>query len=125
LLLVFREYGTTGFLDFKNDVTAAHADLLTSSHIGMIVKSKADTMCDKYQQNGLELRRCFRYYNGFLVFAKHMTLKIYRRGRLYWQDHPQTSLRVPPCIPLIIQSSIKAGRTWLNPAHPMGGMNRD
>ena len=36
-----------------------------------------------------------------LVFAKQMKLKVYRRGRLYRQDHPQTSLRVPPCIPLI------------------------
>ena len=48
-----------------------------------------------------------------MVFAKQMKLKIYRRGRLYRQDHPQTTvrlpekgLRVPPCIPLITQSSI-------------------
>ena len=41
-----------------------------------------------------------------MVCAKQMKLKIYRRDRLYRQDHPQTSLRVPLCIPIIAKSSI-------------------
>ena len=43
---------------------------------------------------------------NLLVFAKQMKPEIYRKGRLNLQDHPQTSLRVPPCIPLITKSII-------------------
>ena len=61
-----------------------------------------------------------------------MKQKIYRRGRFYRQDHPQTTvrlpekgLRVPPCIPLVTQSSIKHPATLgLDRYPPLAGLSR-
>ena len=48
------------------------------------MKSKADSMCDKFQQNGLELRRCFRYYADMRHrrFADRRDEKTFAKSRL-------------------------------------------